>query len=221
MNVKKYKQELHKLTGDNKKMFAQMMKEFAADVGLGMRIYIETNIAGVNSLKQTIVGAVGVMKGDNEGCLISMDPTTYINKNNIIVQVKENGYNTNICDTITAPVKYSIQLLLIGRGSALLEQQLYTTADFHAVRFFEKVIDNITQVFLNQEFFMGLIFLRGYDANDDIVMSSTNIKKIVYSCINNIGFHIDKTKMCYHIQALDVERCAAVADTEVSVYMGI
>ena len=48
-----------------------MMKDYAADVGIGMRIYIETEVTGGSgssstSLKQTIVGAVGVMKGNNE-----------------------------------------------------------------------------------------------------------------------------------------------------------
>ena len=68
-------------------------------------------------------------------------------------------------------------------------------------------MDNITEVFFAQEFGLYQIFLRGYDANDNIVLSSSSLSAVKYSCINNIKFHIDKAKLCYSIQALDVERC--------------
>ena len=68
---------------------------------------------------------------------------------------------------------------------------------------------------------MYLMFMRGYDQAGNIIMSATQFSMLKFSCIDNIKFHIDKTKMCYHLQSLDVERCAAVADSEVTVYMGI
>ena len=51
-----------------------MMKEFAADISTGMRIYIEADAtdvtgAGATNLKQTIVGAISVMVADNEDCM--------------------------------------------------------------------------------------------------------------------------------------------------------
>ena len=132
-----------------------MMKDFAGNINMNMRLYIETdvisatrNVMGVipntqkgtraASLKQTIVGDISVLRADNLKCLEEMNPVTYINKNNIIIQTKRDGYSKVDCDKIGAPVKYSVQLVLITADgeSAYLEQKNYTASDFHAVRFY-------------------------------------------------------------------------------------
>ena len=77
---------------DDKKKFAKLMKEFAANISIGMRIYIEAEVSTSSSvgstpteLKQTIIGSILVMRAENPECIIGMNAKTYINKNNIII----------------------------------------------------------------------------------------------------------------------------------------